>query len=377
MAGALHPKHGESTTTVSDEAKALALRWGVKFLLVVGFAASVWWARTGADEYTGPAKPPRPTENFSASSTYVSSFAQRENMLAPGFRAMRVVHELLIISDLYAGPRGQRLGGGYIDPAVMAEPTVGEGRLPDVFAESPRAGYHFEFIGSDPTIHYETAVIPYRSFVYIASPESDAVSQYTFALYSEDSQVHYTTEARVPTMLDPAVTDGAAPVESEAPAEVTTKKPGLLSRMSAWGARLRRRFSTSGNDVARAEARAIDDLRTFAAAQNTFFLMLGARGYASVEALIDPGSLEGVPDMTPFVDQEFIEQERDGYRYTFTGERLTNAGQPWVYRDYSYVALPVGLGTPDRRSFAIYSDNVVRVRTDGTAPLLIDPPVNR
>ena len=362
---------------MSDEARAIALRWGVKFLLVVAFAASIWWARTGADSYTGPAKPPR-TENFSAHGTNVSRFAERESMLAPEFRSMRVVHELLIISDLYAGVGGQRLGdaGGYIDPGVMADPTIGGGRLPDVFMESPRAGYNFDFIGSNPTIRYQADIIPYRSFVYIASPESDAVSPYTFALYSEDSQVHYTTEARVPTMLDPVVTDGAVPVESDVSVEApAAKKPGLLSRVSAWGARLRRSSSTSGNDVALAEAGAINDLRTFAAAQNKFFLMLGARGYASVEALIDPGSLEGVPDMTPFVDEQFSEQERDGYRFTFTGERLTNAGQPWVYRDYSYVALPVGNGPPDRRSFAIYPDNVVRARTDGAAPLLIDPPV--
>ena len=361
---------------MSDEAKALAVRWGVKVLLVVAFAASIWWARTGADSYTGPAKPPR-TESVAASGTYVSRFAERENMLAPQFRSMRVVHELLMISDLYASPGGQRLGdsGGYIDPGFMADPTIGAGKLPDVFMESPRAGYNFEFLGSDPTIRYQTEIIPYRSFVYLASPESEAVSPYTFALYSQDSQVHYTTEARMPTMLDPVVTDGAAPVDSGVSAEATPKKPGLLSRMMAWAARFRQSFSTSGNDAARAEERAINDLRTFAAAQNTFFLMLGARGYASVEALIDPGSLEGVPDMTPFVDEQFSEQERDGYRYTFNGERLTNAGQPWVYRDYSYVALPIGNRPPDRRSFAIYPDNVVRVRTDGNPPLLIDPPL--
>ena len=46
-----------------------------------------------------------------------------------------------------------------------------------------------------------------------------------------------------------------------------------------------------------------------------------------------------------------------------------------MYRDYSYVAIPVGESLAARRSFAIYPDGVVRVRTDGNPPLLIDPPL--
>jgi hypothetical protein len=352
----------------------------------MALAAGVWWARTGADEYTGPPKSREEavarvlgsSENFAAYAQYVNGFAQRESVLAPRFRSVRVVHELLMVSELTEFPRRGMLpgsNGGFVDPALLGDPTIGQGILPEVFAESPRGGYHFEFIGRDPTVGYQTEVTPYRSFVYIASPESDAVGQYTFALYSDSGLIHYTSEARVPSALDPTVTDGVTPVESDPAAAVEVKKPGVMSRVWARGSRLRRRFFTSGSDVAGAEARAINDLRAFAAAQNRLFLMLGARGYASLEALSNPGLLEGVPDMPPFIDQEFTEDERDGYRYTFTGERLTEGGEPRLYRDYSYVAVPVGNGPPGRRSFAIYSDTVVRARTDGTPPLLIDPPV--
>jgi hypothetical protein len=367
---------------VSEDVKTPPLRWAVGALFVLALLASVWWARTGADEYTGPPKSREEavarvlgsSENFTAFQRYVDGYWHRASLIAPQFRSMRVVHELLLVSEVYDGPHGQRLGdGGYIDPAQMGDPTIGEGALPEVFAESSRGGYRFDFIGRDASIGYEASVTPYKSFVYVAWPESDAVGQYTFALHSSDKKIHYTTEDRVPGTLDPTVTDGM-PLDGDA-SVADVKSPGIMSRVSAWGARLRRRFFTSGSDVAAAEARVVNDLRTFAAAQDTLFLMLGARGFASIEALNNPGTLEGVPDLAPLLDEEFLEYERDGYRYTFTGERLTEGGEPRLYRDYSYVALPNGDSPAGRRSFAIYPDGVIRVRTDGNPPLLIDPPL--
>lgn len=361
---------------MSDDATALPLRLAVRALLVVAIAAGIWWARTGADEYTAsPTSRQRlagSSENVTATERYVDSFWQRQRMLAPEFRSMRVVHELMLVGEAAEGPRGW-ISSGYIDPAQLADPVIGAGALPAVFAETERAGYRFEFIGRSPSVSYQTAVTPYTSFTYIAWPEADGVPPYVFALHSDDHQVHYTTEWRVPSLLDPMVTEGATGNGSESP-EVT--RPGLLSGVSAWGARLRRRFWTSGRNVARAEARAIDDLRRFAAAQNALFLMLGARGYASVEALVNPGILEGVPDMPSLVDEDFTQVERDGYRYTFTGERLTQGGEPRLYQDYHYVAEPVGDGPPGRRSFAIYPDNVVRARADGIAPSASDAAVD-
>jgi hypothetical protein len=367
---------------VSDNETSLPFRWAVTVLLVLSLAASVWWARTGADEYTGPptsreeavARVLGSSESVTGFQRYLDGFRQRERLLAAEFRSLRAVHELLIVSEVIKGPRGQRLGDGrYIDPGVLADPVIGEGILPEMFAVSPRGGYEFTFVGREPTIRYEADIIPFRSFVYIASPESDVVGQYTFALYSEDGQIHYTAEARIPTTLDPTVTDGVA-ADATAPASAMTG-PGLMARLFAWGPRLHRRLFTSGDDTARAEARAVADLRAFAAAQNTFLLMMGARGFASVEALNNPGTLEAVPDIAPLIDQDFTQPERDGYRYTFAGENLTDS-QPRVYRDYSYVAVPTGNGSPGRRSFAIYPDGVVRVRTDRKPPLLIDPPLD-
>jgi hypothetical protein len=366
---------------VSDEGKSLPLRWIVRVLFVVALVGSVWWAQTGADEYTAPPKSPAEavqrvlgsSENFTAFQRYVDGFWQRESLLAPQFRSMRVVHELMVVSAATQIPWGSGSSTGYIDPALMAVPEIGAGALPEVFAESPRGGYRFDFVGRDAAIGYETAVTPYRSFVYVAWPESEAVGQYTFALHSADRKVHYTTEDRIPSALDPTVTDGM-PLDGDESVKAANK-PGLMSRISAWSTRMRRRFFTSGSDVAAAEARAVSDLRALATAEDALFLMLGARGFASVEALNNPGVLEGVPAMAPLLDQDFTEYERDGYRYTFTGERITEGGEPRLYRDYSYVALPVGDSPAGRRSFAIHPDGVVRVRTDGTAPLLIDPPL--
>jgi hypothetical protein len=372
-----------STETVTDDITSLVLRWAGRVVLVVAIAGSVWWARTGADEYTGPPKSREEalaralgsSENVSASDRYVDGFWRRQDMVAPGFRSMRVVHELLLVNEVVEGPRWHLPGGCcYIDPAQLADPVIGAGALPAVFAEPERAGYRFEFIGRNATVAYQTTVTPYQSYVYIAWPQADGVGPYVFALHSDDKQVHYTTEWRVPSLLDPAVTDGVTPGES---ASADAQKPGLMSRLSAWGTRLRRRFWTSGNNVARAEERAIDDMRAFADAQNAFFLMLGARGYASVEALHNPGMLEGVPDMPALVGEDFTQVERDGYRYTFVGERLTEGGQPRLFQDFSYVAVPIGSGPPGRRSFAIHPDSVVRVRADGTAASLIDPPLGR
>jgi hypothetical protein len=303
----------------------------------------------------------------------VDGFRQRESLLAPEFRSMRVVHELLLVSEATRIPWGAG-PAGYIDPALMAQPEIGQGALPDVFAESPRGGYRFDFIGRDPAISYESSVTPYRSFVYIAWPESEAVGQYTFALHSADRRIHYTSENRIPSTLDPTVTDGM-PLDGDESVKAATK-PGVMSRLAAWATRLQRRFSSSGNDVAGAEARAVGDLRAFAVAQDTLFMMLGARGFASVEALNNPGLLRGVPEIAPLIDADFTESDRDGYRYTFTGERLTQGGQPRLYRDYSFVAVPIGDGPAGRRSFAVYPDGVVRVRSDGKIPLLIDPPLH-
>jgi hypothetical protein len=366
---------------VSDEVNALPLRWVVRVLFVVALVGSVWWARTGADEYTAPPKSPEEaiqrvlgsSENFTAFQRYVDGFWQRESLLAPEFRSIRVVHELMLVSAATESPWGVGSGGGYIDPALMGTPEIGQGALPEVFAESPRGGYRFDFVGRDPSVSYETSVTPYRSFVYVAWPESEAVGPYTFALHSTDRKIHYTTEDRVPSTLDPTVTDGM-PLDGDESVK-DGHKPGLMGRVSAWGTRMRRRFLTSGSDVAAAEARAVNDLRAFAAAEDALFLMLGARGFSSVQALNNPGVLEGVPAMAPLLDEDFTEHERDGYRYTFTGERLTEGGQPRLYRDYSYVAVPVGDNPAGRRSFAIYPDGVIRVRTDRTPPLLIDPPL--
>jgi hypothetical protein len=311
--------------------------------------------------------------------------AKRERAVRPEFRKMRVIHEMLMVADAVDAARGRE---GYMDPASLTSGDRFFGRgLTKEFAEPVRGGYVFEFIGKEsPSTFHETPddceprqerAPRYTSYVYVARPESEATGPYTFALYSETARIHYTKDGRIPTTIDPSVSDGVSALDEDPEPASSGSNSGILSRLWAGLTRFRSRTSSSGSDVARGEDRAIEDLRAFAAAQDVFFVKLGTRGYGSVEALTNPGSLEGVPDIPPFLDRDFAREVRDGYRFTFAGEQDTEGGYPQFYRDYRYVAVPVGDSPAGRRSFAVYDDRVVRYRTDGTAPLKIDPVVGR
>ena len=323
-----------------------------------------------------------PGENVEAYSKDASAASQRQHLVAPEFRGLRVIHEMLMVADAEENSRGPQ---GYPDPVTMSggERLFGHG-LPKEFGETSRGGYRFDFIGKEAaSVFHEVddesenrAPIPrYVSYVYVATPESDATGPYTFALHSEDGLIHYTKDGRTPSVLDPSVSDGVdyASEGTSAPASAPGR-PGLLSRL--WGGitGLQHRIGGSGTDAGSdSEERVINDLRAFASAEELFFNTFGARGYGSVEALTNPGSLEGVPESAPFVSQAFTHDVRYGYRFTFVGEQETEGGQPRLYRNYGYVAIPVGDGPASRRSFAVYDDNVVRARTDSAPPTEIDP----
>ena len=55
---------------------------------------------------------------------------------------------------------------------------------------------------------------------------------------------------------------------------------------------------------------------------------------------------------------------------------VSGSGKATLYRDYGYVAVPVGNGPSRRRSFAIRTDGVLRFPTDGAAPSAADPVLN-
>jgi hypothetical protein len=117
------------------------------------------------------------------------------------------------------------------------------------------------------------------------------------------------------------------------------------------------------------EERAIGDLRRFAVAEEAFFATVAGQGYASPEVLSDPAMLEGAPPIGPFLERSFTQRVREGYQFTFTGvDPIGASGQAVLFRDYSYVAVPVGNGLAGRRSFGLFSDGVVRVRGDGSPP---------
>ena len=107
--------------------------------------------------------------------------------------------------------------------------------------ESPCAGLqlrvHRRLIPPSATRRYHSGTVIQ---VHRRPPSrTPSVRNNAFALYSEDSQVHYTTEARVPTMLDPVVTDGAVPVESdvsvEAPKNPGASEPGVGMALASDG----------------------------------------------------------------------------------------------------------------------------------------------
>jgi hypothetical protein len=195
--------------------------------------------------------------------------------------------------------------------------------------------------------------------------------EYTFALYSDTGRIHYATDGRVPTPQDPGVTDRVA---TEAPD--TIKEIQAQPNEDSLMTRLRNTINSflgsafvRDSELAFHEDRALKDLRAFAAAQHALLAMTVERGYGSPLVLSDPTILPGAPPVPPLLDRSFLQEVREGYHFTFQGDNPTSGtGPATLYRDYRYAAQPVGDGPANRRSFAVYSDSVIRVRSDGGIP---------
>jgi hypothetical protein len=119
----------------------------------------------------------------------------------------------------------------------------------------------------------------------------------------------------------------------------------------------------------------VDDLRKFAAAENTCRATLG--GYGSPGVLSEPSTLPGTPGIRAFLDRSFLDHVRAGYQFSFVpGEPgVQSPASPMgkaLYRDFVYVAIPVG-DPAGRRSFTVFSDGAIHFRTDGAAPQRTDP----
>lgn len=380
-----------AVASTAPSGAAQVLRWSLAALLMVAsVAGGAWWTFVGSTDYmivpapgrmpgsaasavprsagatggvpelTGfPEGIPGSVEEFAAQAQRIGELVARRRALAPQFRSMRVVNELMMINAAEVQFQALFGNGRYVDPAMLAghskgPPGLEVPTLPAEFATPSRGGYRFSFSGSGEGTTFSDAYKPaYAEFVYLASPEPGETSQYAFALRSETGKIHYTTDGRIPTETDPSVTD-----------RVATDAPEVIKEV---GHRFLRSKPMQDAQLAYHEDRAIKDLRVFAAAQQAFFSMLS--GYGSPEALSEPSILTNHPAIRPFLERSFTQEVREGYQFSFIGQApARGTGTAALYNDFTYLATPVGNGPASRRSFAVYADGVIRFRTDGAAP---------
>jgi hypothetical protein len=301
-----------------------------------------------------------------------------QRKLAPQFRGHQAVLEMLLIQQAEAEFQVMA-DGQFVDPARLAGQPIPAGvemppMLPAQFAAPSRGGYRFFFTGRSPRKPlWDVFGQAFDGFVYVAQPEPGNPSPYTFALHSQSWKVHYATNGQIPTESDPAVTDSVAEAAPELIKEIPAEanETGLMSQLRNYINGFFRSKPVQDAQLAFHEDRAIGDLRAMAAAQEAFFAM-SARGYASPEVLSDPSRI-GQPSMPPTLDKSFTQKVREGYQFTFVGQQPTSGrGDAALYGEYSYTAVPVGDGPAQRRSFALFSDGVIRVRTDGAPPKKTD-----
>lgn len=131
--------------------------------------------------------------------------------------------------------------------------------------------------------------------------------------------------------------------------------------------------------VEAAEASAIHDLRTVAAAEQAFGIMLNGDRYAPPEVLADPKMFAPVK-MPPLLPAYFTQPVRMGYTFEFTGQALLASfgAFEWInpnYGSFVYSARPVGSEPAGRRSFAVYSDGNVFATTADRMPTRNDTPL--
>ena len=388
------------------------LRWALVALLTVGgVAGGAWWTFVGSTEYllvpapsrmagSGGAAPrasmpsldapggigelagfpegvPRSVEEFAAQAQQIGEIVARQRRMAPEFRGMRVVNEMMMVDQAEVQFQASVGNGLYVDPAELTDhsslpPDFGIMTLPPQFAQPSRGGYRFSFSGENTGKPFSDAYGPaYHRYVYLAQPEPGQTSPYAFALRSETGKIHYTTDGRIPTEADPAVTDRVA---AEAPALIKEVAPedtddDVATKLKALINRFLGSKTVQDSQLAFHENRAIKDLQVFSTAQQAFQATLGGRGYGSPHVLSDPSLLPGRPPISAFVDRSFTQDVREGYQFSFIGQNPSDGrGAAQLYGDYMYVAVPVGNGPAGRRSFAVSGNGVIRFRTDGAPP---------
>jgi hypothetical protein len=343
---------------------------------VIGLAWWIFASRPASELSASPQTSPMVEAAARAQAREVVDFIARRGALAPEFRDLKVVHELLMIGSAEQQFQVSVGNGRYVNPAMLADrnkvPTeMGGIALPADFALPSRGGYRFLFTGEGEGPTFAIAFQPaYSSFVYLAVPETGESRPYSFALMSQTGRVHW-AKGRTPTANDPAVTDHESHSTAGAIAKSDTESGGVMG----WLRGIVTTEPVKATPPSREEQAAVDDLRKFAAAENTCRATLG--GYGSPGVLSEPSTLPGTPGIRAFLDRSFLEHVRGGYQFSFVpGEPgaqspATPMGEA-LYRDFVYVALPVG-ELAGRRSFIVFSDGAIHFRMDGLAPQRTDP----
>ena len=133
--------------------------------------------------------------------------------LAPAFQTDPVVLQMLDV-QLAARAYWNFVDGKFSPPELLSNEAVWAAYkmptfLPASFAQRQRDGYEFEFKGAgceapDPKWPECTA------YAYIARPLKKDDGRPTFALFSADDKIHYTSDGTVPSRDDPTVMDSRA-----------------------------------------------------------------------------------------------------------------------------------------------------------------------
>jgi hypothetical protein len=345
-------------------------------LPVIGLASWIFSSRPASQFTASPQKSPMVEAAAEAQAREVLDFIARRGALAPEFRDLKVVHDLLMIGAAEQQFQVSVGNGHYVHPAMLADrnkvpSAMGGMALPGEFALPSRGGYRFAFTGEGEGSTFAIAFQPaYSSFVYLAVPETGESQPYSFALMSQTGRVHWAS-GRAPTASDPAVTDQEPRNTPGATGKTDADSGGVMG----WLRSLVTKEPVRSASPSREEQPAVDDLRKFSAAENTCRATLG--GYGSPGVLSEPSTLPGTPAVRAFLDRSFLEHVRAGYQFSFIpGEPgVQSPASPMgeaLYRDFVYVAIPVG-DPAGRRSFTVFADGTIRFRTDGLAPQGTDP----
>jgi len=236
------PDRGEILFPVptEDSSGGKLRRTAAALLVVAAIGGAAWWIRStdtsapgrqrgaaagraAGSEARSPGMPRRIRIGEDPSSVwrplsrqeYHSEMNRQQRLLAPDFRDIRAVTDMIIVRMAEIEFSATAGHGLYVDPAMLADVSrlqeMGIPSLPG-YERLSRGGYRFSFRGQREADSRLGLFHPaYHSFVYGATPEPGHASRYGYALLGDTGEIHFSTNGRIPTAADPIVTDSAAP----------------------------------------------------------------------------------------------------------------------------------------------------------------------